>query len=59
MVTRCFEKGQVISGMRIGDLVRKTNSFEIDHPKGGAMRIRAKAPAETPPKPKTVNKAAT
>src|SRR6476646_6444597 len=35
---------------KLSDLVRRTNSFEIEHPKGGAMRIRAKAPAETLPK---------
>lgn len=27
---------------KLSDLVRKTNAFEIDHPKGGAMRIRIK-----------------
>jgi uncharacterized LabA/DUF88 family protein len=27
---------------KLSDLVRKTNSFEIDHPKGGTLRIRIK-----------------
>src|SRR5215207_10393866 len=27
---------------KLSDLVRKTNAFEIDHPEGGAMRIRVK-----------------
>src|SRR6202008_2706161 len=31
---------------KLSDLVRNTNSFEIDHPKGGTMRIRIK-PAPT------------
>jgi Fe-S-cluster formation regulator IscX/YfhJ len=44
---------------KLSDLVRKTNSFDIEHPKGGSMRIRTKSPAGTLPKPKTVNKAAT
>lgn len=30
---------------KLSDLVRKTNSFEIDEPKGRAMRIRVKAAA--------------
>jgi uncharacterized LabA/DUF88 family protein len=25
---------------KLGDLVRKTNAFEIDHPEGGTLRIR-------------------
>jgi Fe-S-cluster formation regulator IscX/YfhJ len=44
---------------KLSDLVRKTNSFEIEDPKGGSMRIRTKSPAGTPPKPKTATKAAT
>src|SRR3981081_209734 len=44
---------------KLSDLVRKTNSFEIEHPRGGTMRIRTKAPAGTTPKPKAINKAAT
>ncbi|MCA6125414.1 NYN domain-containing protein [Bradyrhizobium sp. WSM 1704] len=37
----------------LSDLVRKTNAFEIDQPKGGAMRIRimpATAPTPKPPR---------
>lgn len=30
---------------KLGNLVRKTNSFEVDHPKGGSMRIRARSAA--------------
>jgi uncharacterized LabA/DUF88 family protein len=37
---------------KLSDLVRKTNSFEMDHPEGGAMRIRIKAPPK-PSRPKT------
>src|SRR5438552_17882103 len=44
---------------KLSDLVRKTNSFEIDHPKGGSMRIRTKSAAGSPPKSKTVTKTAT
>jgi Fe-S-cluster formation regulator IscX/YfhJ len=44
---------------KLSDLVRKTNSFEIDHPKGGSMRIRTKFAAGSPPKSKTVTKLAT
>jgi uncharacterized LabA/DUF88 family protein len=29
---------------KLSDLVRKTNSFDIDHPEGGTLRIRAKPP---------------
>jgi uncharacterized LabA/DUF88 family protein len=34
---------------KLSDLVRKTNSFEVDHPKGGTLRIRIKrsTPAAT------------
>ena len=42
---------------KLSDLVRKTNSFEIDHSKGGSMRIRAKSDTES--KVKTVSKTAT
>jgi uncharacterized LabA/DUF88 family protein len=28
---------------KLGDLVRKTDAFEIDHPEGGTLRIRIKA----------------
>ena len=31
---------------KLSDLVRKTNSFEIDQPEGGAMRIRIKGGPE-------------
>jgi uncharacterized LabA/DUF88 family protein len=27
---------------KLSDLVRKTNAFEIDHPEGGAVRVRVK-----------------
>jgi uncharacterized LabA/DUF88 family protein len=33
---------------KLSDLVRKTDAFEIDHPKGGSLRIRLK-PAEAKP----------
>jgi uncharacterized LabA/DUF88 family protein len=42
---------------KLSDLVRKTNSFEIEHSKGGSMRIRAKSDTES--KVKTVSKTAT
>jgi hypothetical protein len=44
---------------KLGDLVRRTNSFEIEQPKGGSMRIRTKSAAGSPPKSKTVTKTAT
>ena len=44
---------------KLSDLVRKTNSFEIEDPKGGSMRIRIKSAAGTPPKSKTPAKTAT
>ena len=44
---------------KLSDLVRRTNSFEIEHPKGGSMRIRTKSAAGSPPKSKTVTKTAT
>ncbi|WP_337182424.1 NYN domain-containing protein [Shinella sp.] len=34
---------------KLSDLVRKTNAFEIDHPQGGALRIRIKPPAGKKP----------
>jgi hypothetical protein len=35
---------------KLSDLARRTNSFEIEHPKGGSMRIRLKAsPAGSSP----------
>ena len=33
----------------LGELVRRTNAFEIDHPKGGTMRVRIKPEAASPP----------
>jgi Fe-S-cluster formation regulator IscX/YfhJ len=33
---------------KLSDLVRKTNSFEIDDPKGGTMRVRIKPAAGSP-----------
>ena len=35
---------------KLGDLVRRTNAFEIDQPKGGTMRIRVKPVAAPPPR---------
>jgi len=35
---------------KLSDLVRKTNSFEIDEPKGRSMRIRVKPAAAAPPR---------
>jgi OST-HTH/LOTUS domain-containing protein len=43
---------------KLSDLVRKTNSFEIDQPKGGSMRIRIKSTAESPAKTRTARKLA-
>jgi Fe-S-cluster formation regulator IscX/YfhJ len=43
---------------KLSDLVRKTNSFEIDQPKGGSMRIRIKSAGGSPPKTRTARKAA-
>lgn len=34
----------------LGELVRRTNAFEIDHPKGGSMRIRIKPAAAPAPR---------
>ncbi|VIO71809.1 NYN domain-containing protein [Bradyrhizobium ivorense] len=42
----------------LSDLVRKTNAFEIDQPKGGAMRIRIKPAAAPQPKPSRTRRAA-
>ena len=42
---------------KLSDLVRKTNAFEIDHPKaGGTMRIRIKPAAGPPPKARAARK---
>ena len=43
---------------KLSDLVRKTNAFEIDQPKGGTMRIRIKPAAGSPPKARTARKPA-
>ncbi len=42
---------------KLSDLVRKTNSFEIERPKGGLMRIRVKPATESPAGSKTPGKA--
>jgi len=38
---------------KLSDLVRKTNSFEIDHPEGGSLRIRIKPAAAKQARSKT------
>jgi Fe-S-cluster formation regulator IscX/YfhJ len=43
---------------KLSDLVRKTNAFEIDQPKGGSMRIRITKPAGSPPKTRAARKPA-
>ena len=43
---------------KLSDLVRKTNSFEIERPKGGLMRIRIKPATESPAGSKTPGKTA-
>jgi len=43
---------------KLSDLVRKTNSFEIERPKGGLMRIRIKPATESPAESKTPGKTA-
>ena len=40
---------------KLSDLVRKTDAFEIDHPNGRTLRIRAKSANEQ--RPKAVRKA--
>jgi uncharacterized LabA/DUF88 family protein len=42
---------------KLSDLVRKTNAFEIDHPKGGSMRIRTRSDTGNAPRPKATKKA--
>ncbi len=42
---------------KLSDLVRKTNAFEIEHPKGRAMRIRTKSAAATEPRPRAARRA--
>ena len=45
---------------KLSDLVRKTDAFDIEEQKGGAVRIRKKVAAKaSPPRPKTAAKAAT
>jgi Fe-S-cluster formation regulator IscX/YfhJ len=44
---------------KLSDLVRRTNSFEIDDPKGGSMRIRIKSANGSLPKSGTAAKAKT
>jgi Fe-S-cluster formation regulator IscX/YfhJ len=45
---------------KLSDLVRKTEAFDIEEQKGGAVRIRRKAAAKAPPsRPRTAAKAAT
>lgn len=43
---------------KLSDLVRKTNAFDIEQPKGGTMRIRIKPPAGSPPKARGARKPA-
>ena len=43
---------------KLSDLVRRTNSFEIDQPKGGSMRIRIKSTAALPPRKRAPRKPA-
>jgi Fe-S-cluster formation regulator IscX/YfhJ len=40
---------------KLSDLVRKTDAFEVEHPRGGSIRIRRKSSARS----KTSAKAAT
>jgi uncharacterized LabA/DUF88 family protein len=44
---------------KLSDLVRKTDAFDIEHPKGGSLRIRKKAAARPPARSKAPAKAAT
>ena len=43
---------------KLSDLIRKTNAFEIDQPKGGTMRIRIKPAAGPPPRKRAGRKSA-
>ena len=45
--------GVVVRPLRIGDLVRKTNAFEIDRPEGGTLRIRIKPETARKTKPRS------
>ena len=42
---------------KLSDLVRKTDAFEIEHPKGRAMRIRTKPADGSGAKPRATKKA--
>jgi Fe-S-cluster formation regulator IscX/YfhJ len=42
---------------KLSDVVRKTDAFDIDHPKGGAMRIRTKPAGGSEAKPGKTKKA--
>jgi len=44
---------------KLSDLVRKTDAFDIEQPRGGSLRIRKKTLAKPPAKQKTPAKAAT
>lgn len=43
---------------KLSDLVRKTDAFDVEHPKGGAIRIRAKSTPEARPTARAEKKAA-
>ncbi len=43
---------------KLSDLVRKTDAFEVEHPKGGAIRIRSKSNMAAEPKAKAAKKGA-
>lgn len=43
---------------KLSDLVRKTDAFEIEEQKGGAVRIRRKVAAKLPARPKAASKPA-
>ena len=43
---------------KLSDLIRKTNAFEIEQPKGGSMRIRMKSQVGSLPRRKTARKPA-
>jgi OST-HTH/LOTUS domain/NYN domain len=42
---------------KLGDLVRKTNAFDVEHLKGRAMRIRTKSSAGNVPRARATKKA--
>ena len=42
---------------KLSDLVRKTDAVDIDHPKGGAMRIRTKPAVGSGARPRATKKA--